>query len=137
MILVDTGPLVALFNPREASHEWACAIATELESRLVTTEPVLAEAFYLLGSGSRGAKSLREFVRRGGLIVWIMDDDRRIRAFDLMDEYEDHPMDYADASLVAAAESRRITTIFTVDRADFATYRPRIGRTLRRFRLLQ
>jgi predicted nucleic acid-binding protein len=40
-----------------------------------------------------------------------------------MDEYDDHPMGFADASLVAAAEALRITKVFTLDRNDFATYR--------------
>lgn len=137
MILVDAGPLVALFHARDSEHEWAHTIVGALEDRLVTTDAVLAEALHVLGSGTRGARMLREFVRRAGLGVWTMDDERRDRAFDLMDEYEDHPMDYSDASLVAAAESLRATTVFTVDRSDFATYRPRIGRTLRRFRLQQ
>jgi predicted nucleic acid-binding protein len=36
-------------------------------------------------------------------------------------------MDFADASLVTAAESERIRRIFTLDRNDFATYRVRRG----------
>jgi predicted nucleic acid-binding protein len=42
-------------------------------------------------------------------------------------------MDLADASLVVAAEALRITTVFTVDRRDVATYRARIGRSWRSF----
>jgi predicted nucleic acid-binding protein len=36
-------------------------------------------------------------------------------------------MDLADASLVAAAESEGLRTVFTIDRRDFATYRIRRG----------
>ena len=45
-------------------------------------------------------------------------------------------MDLADASLVAAAEALRSTTVFTLDRGDFAAYRARIGRTSKRFTLV-
>jgi predicted nucleic acid-binding protein len=45
-------------------------------------------------------------------------------------------MDLADASLVAAAEALRTTRVFTLDRGDLATYRARIGRSLRRFALV-
>lgn len=39
------------------------------------------------------------------------------RAFELMGKYADHPMDLADASLVAAAETLRTTSVFTLDRS--------------------
>jgi uncharacterized protein len=55
---------------------------------------------------------------------------------ELMDEYADHPMDLADASLVATAEINRCTAVFTIDRSDFATYRARIGRTKRAFTIV-
>jgi uncharacterized protein len=44
-----------------------------------------------------------------------------------MELYADHPMDLADASLVAAAEALSTRKIFTIDRSDFETYRLRRG----------
>ncbi|MCC6588308.1 MAG: hypothetical protein IT168_16570 [Bryobacterales bacterium] len=41
--------------------------------------------------------------------------------------YADHPMDLADASLVAAAEALETLKVFTIDRSDFETYRARRG----------
>jgi hypothetical protein len=52
-----------------------------------------------------------------------------------MARYADHPMELADASL-AAAEQLRITRIFTLDRKDFSSYRARIGRSQRGFKVL-
>jgi len=46
-----------------------------------------------------------------------------------------HPIDLADASLVAAAEALR-TRVFTIDRRAFLAYRARIGRTARAFTLV-
>ena len=40
----------------------------------------------------------------------------------LMERYSDLPMDLADASLVALAEERRLSQVFTLDR-DFRVYR--------------
>jgi predicted nucleic acid-binding protein len=40
-----------------------------------------------------------------------------------MERYADRPMDFADATLVHLAHRERITTVFTVDFADFQTYR--------------
>jgi predicted nucleic acid-binding protein len=56
-----------------------------------------------------------------------MDSAHLERAFALMEEYADHPMDLADASLIAAAEALDTRRVFTVDRRDFATYRVRRG----------
>ena len=39
-----------------------------------------------------------------------------------MEKYQDIPMDLADASLVAAAESHNLRRIFTLD-SDFYVYR--------------
>ena len=49
------------------------------------------------------------------------------RAFELMEQYADHPRDLADASLIMAAEALRARKIFTIDRSDFAAYRIRRG----------
>jgi predicted nucleic acid-binding protein len=40
----------------------------------------------------------------------------------LMEKYADIPMDFADASIVAAAESLNLDTVFTID-SDFYVYR--------------
>ena len=40
-----------------------------------------------------------------------------------MEKYQDRPMDLADASLVVLAEQRGLRDIFTLDHADFRTYR--------------
>ena len=106
MILVDTGPFVALFDPRDPDH------------------------------ASPGSSALRQFIRRGGCALHAVDEGQLARCFELMDRYADRPMDLADASLVTAAETLRLTTVFTFDRDDFTTYRARIGKTYKRFRIV-
>lgn len=49
------------------------------------------------------------------------------RVFGLMEQYGDHLMDLADASLIVAGESLRTTKIFTLDLAGFNRYRFRRG----------
>jgi hypothetical protein len=51
----------------------------------------------------------------------------------LMSRYWDRPMDFADATLVYLAKRESLSTILTVDHADFETYRIE-GR--RQFRVL-
>ena len=127
MILVDTGPLVALFDPQDAQHERCVKTLKGIKEPLVTTVPVLTEAFHMLGPASVGSNRLRDFVEKGGLSVWFLDRATVRRAFELMEQYADHPMDLADASLVAAAEAVGTRQVFTIDRKDFAAYRVRRG----------
>jgi uncharacterized protein len=68
-----------------------------------------------------------DFVADTGLAVWFLDDQSLSRAFELMQRYADVPMDFADASLVAAAEALNARKVFTIDRKDFAVYRFRRG----------
>ena len=81
----------------------------------------------MLSPGSTGADRLRDFIVRGGATVWSFDTTSLQRAFELMEQYADHPMDLADASLLAAAEVFATTRVFTIDRRDFQTYRIRRG----------
>lgn len=127
MILVDTGPFVALFDPQDPEHERCKGILRRIRESLSTTVPVLTEAFHMLAPGSRGADRLRDFVLRGGVAVWFMDDATVARAFELMEEYANLPMDLADASLITAAEALGARKIFTVDLRDFSVYRIRRG----------
>jgi hypothetical protein len=127
MILVDAGPLVALFDPKDRRHDDCLARLKSIREPLRTTVPVLTEVFYMLGSDSIGADRVRDFVAQGGLSVWFFNDNWLARAFELMEQYRDHPMDLADASIVAAAESLGTRKVFTIDRRDFAAYRVRRG----------
>ena len=127
MILVDTGPLVALFDPKDGQHQRAAKTLRTLRERLCTTVPVLTEVFHMLRPQSIGSDQVREFVARGGLSVWFLDRLSLTRAFELMEQYADHPMDLADASVIAAAETLQTRKVFTLDTADFAAYRIRRG----------
>lgn len=128
MILTDTGPLVAAFRRSDRDHDVCAEKLRLLGGPFATTLPVLTECFHLLAPASRSADQLRQFVRRGGAAVLELSGDQISRAFDLMEEYGDLPMDFADASLIAAAEALETLKIFTLDRRDFAVYRIRRGK---------
>lgn len=127
MILVDTGPFVALFDPKDSLHGRCKATLRTVREPLVTTIPVLTEVFHLLAPGSLGSARLREFLLRRGVALWFLDQSWTERALSLMDRYADHPMDLADASLIVAAEALQTRKIFTLDRGDFSSYRIRRG----------
>ena len=127
MILVDTGPLVALFDPRDGMHSRARGTLKDVRETLWTTIAVLTEAFHMLEPNSIGSDRLRDFVMKGGLSIWFFDHTALARAFELMEQYDDRPMDLADASLISAAETLQTRKVFTLDAADFSAYRIRRG----------
>ncbi len=136
MILVDTGPLVALFNPKDHHHLHCRTILQSLREPLLTTTPVLTEAFHLLQPGSKSALALGAFVQKKGISVWQIDDECLIKALLLMEKYADKPIDFADASLVTAAQALDIQRIFTIDRNDFLAYRITFGHSFKHFELI-
>lgn len=136
MILVDTGPLVALFDPTDGSHTGCVESLKQIEEPLGTTVPVLTEAFHLLFPASIGSQRLMDFITSGGLIIWYLDDSDLRRAFALMVQYADAAMDFADASLVLMAEKLQLQKIFTIDRNDFSTYRIKRGHKYKAFEII-
>jgi len=127
MILVDTGPLVALFDPADGSLTRCVRTLQRIDEPLLTTLPVLTEAFHLLTPDSVGAQRLMDFIADRGLAVWSLAEQALERTFELMRRYANVPMDFADGSLVAAAESLNARKIFSLDRKDFSVYRVRRG----------
>jgi predicted nucleic acid-binding protein len=124
VVLVDTGPLVALFDPSDAQHATCTKALARLErQRLVTSLAVITEATYLLDFSGRAQRALLDFVAKGAVEIANLDAPAIERASTLMAKYEDLPMDFADATLVVLAESLGMTTIFTLDRRDFGIYR--------------
>lgn len=96
-------------------------------------QAVLAGLFHLLGDSRREMEAAGRFVRSGAVTLASIEDSELPRMEALMLRYSDRPMDFADATLVYLAKREGLTSIFTVDHADFETYRIE-GR--RRFRVL-
>ena len=113
-LLLDTGPLVALLDRSERNHHRCLTFFREFRGRLVTTEPVLTEAVYLLGPSFRCQKQVLDFFVQGGAELIPLSSEILQRTLWLMGKYADVPMDLADATLVAVAEQRDSSNILTL-----------------------
>lgn len=133
MIAIDTGPIVALFDKDDKYHRTCIEILKGIKEPLVTTWPVLTEAFYLLNFSWRVQDDLWEFIHRGGIRIEDLDRNIYTRCRDLMKKYHDLPIDLADATLVAISEEIDISTVFTLDHKDFSIFKPK---HIKRFTLL-
>ena len=91
---------------------------------LITTWPCFAEAMFLTFRAGRWPlqRLLWQFVAEGVLIFHDLNAAEYTRMRILMETYSDTPMDLADASLVAAAETLNQPRIFTLD-SDFYVYK--------------
>ena len=136
MILVDTGPLVALFDLSDAAHHECVGVLETIHQPIATTVCVLTEVFHLLSPPTSGSRNLMSLVAGGGLQVLEIDGRDLARAFELMMQNADAPMDLADASLLTMAEKLDLRTIFTIDRNDFYFYRIRVGRSHTEFEVI-
>ncbi len=127
-IIIDTGPLVAYFNRRDRWHRWVADQMAALNPPLVTCEPVLTEACFLIQrSGGRPVDLIRKIAQRSLEIgIDLEEDASGIES--LMERYADTPMSLADACLVRMTERFPDCRLFTLD-SDFARYR-RNGRQL-------
>ncbi|MDB9518749.1 PIN domain-containing protein [Roseofilum reptotaenium CS-1145] len=83
-----------------------------------------SEAMYFLSElrGWSAQAILWDFIKRKALFLYAIHEAEYQRMEVLMEKYQDLPMDLADASLVAVAESQKIKRIFTLD-SDFYVYR--------------
>lgn len=131
-ILVDTGPLVALANRRDHWHKRCTDFLKNFRGELITTWPVLTEFSHLVDS-IEALHQLQAWADRGGLRIHSLGQDELRTVVDWMHRYADRPMDLADASLVQVACATGIQHVWTIDRADFETYRLP---NRRRFRLV-
>jgi uncharacterized protein len=121
-VLADTGPLVAYFNRRDRWHSWAADQMTALHPPLVTCEPVLTEACFLIQKAGGKPAELLAWITRGALEIGIDVESDAAELSRLMRRYEDTPMSLADACLVRLAERIPDCRLFTTD-SDFAHYR--------------
>jgi predicted nucleic acid-binding protein len=99
--LCDTGPLVALVDADDPHHERCTeTLATLPPEPLLTTWPCLTEALYLVGRGGGllAQEDLWSYLADGLLVINIPGGEEWQRLRELMNEYHDAPMDFADAS---------------------------------------
>ena len=59
-------------------------------------------------------------IRTGFLVIHEQDATARFQALDYMERYADIPCDYADATLLVAAEDAAYRRIFSLDRHSYA-----------------
>lgn len=122
-VLVDTGPLVAIFSPEDEHHDICIKTLPDLPGPLFSCWPVVTEAAWLFRGADQRVEEFLESVS-GGLLELLPISSLEARSIaKVMRRFSDLPAQLADATLVYLAERENIDTIFTLDRRDFSVYR--------------
>ena len=121
-MLIDSGPLIALFDRSDRFHQPILAFLQGFEGRLVSSWPVLTEVSHLLDFNLRAQIDFLRWVERGAIEVAELSRKDLEGIVEMMERYINVPMDLADATLLYLAQKERIGRIVTIDR-DFDIYR--------------
>lgn len=121
-ILIDSGPLIALFDRNDKYHIASVEFIKNNTYELVTTIASVTETLHLLDFNRNAQIDFLKWIYSGGVNI------EPIVAIDFLEiqkltmKYFDLPMDFADACLVFLGNKLKIDTIATIDR-DFDIYR--------------
>ena len=120
-ILIDSGPLIALFDRKDKYHIASVEFVKSNHSELITTLASVTETLHLLDFNRNAQVDFLGWVIAGAVTIEpiALDDLQEIK--DLIIKYSDLPMDFADACLVFLGNKLNIDQIATVDR-DFDVY---------------
>ena len=121
-ILIDSGPLIAIFDASDKYHHNTVNFLKTNKYPLVTTLASITETLHLLDFNRNAQIDFLKWVHRGGVEIHNIENNDFERLKELTEKYQDLPMDFADSCLVYLAEKLTINTIATIDR-DFTVYR--------------
>jgi len=133
VILVDTGPLVALCDDRDDLHRRALRELDALPytARVVCT-PVLTETLFLLSAIHLRRRLELLFEEQIFELYPLRENEHRLRqCFQWLEEYEEHSPDFTDAYLIVVSSTEAHSRIWTFDREFSTVWRMPNGRPVR------
>jgi uncharacterized protein len=131
-VLVDSGPLIALFNGADRWHahviQW---LQHNPKATLLSTWPVATEVCALLARRIHNdcALDFLRWVQRGGLTLEAAVDGSVTEVLRISERFASLPFDLADASIAETSARLKIKHVLSID-ADFDVYRDRAGKPL-------
>lgn len=132
VVLVDSGPLLALFNLKDHWHDRvAIWLQMNPQAKLITTWPVMTEVCAMLARRihNEAALDFLRWAQRGAITCDAPVQASLANALQISVRFASLPFDLADASIAEAASRLKIRHILSVD-SDFDVYRDPAGEAL-------
>lgn len=127
--LIDSGPLIALFDKNDKYHPFVLSFLKEFKGALITSWPVITEVCHLLDFNQETQLDFLRWIYAGGVEVKNLPLRSFERIIELVHRYSSLPMDLADASLIYLAEDEGIQNVVSLD-TDYYVYRTKKKKAL-------
>ena len=121
-ILIDSGPLIALFDNDDNHHRAVKGFLLKHSYRFITTLAVFTEVSHMLNFNVKTQLDFYRWTMDKGVIISDINQNDIPRILELTEKYADLPIDFADATLLVTAEKTGIKDIISLDK-DFYIYR--------------
>lgn len=118
--LLDTGPIVAIYDRNDQHHASCVELAKSLSGDAFTCWPVITEAMYLLRASSASTNNLLTRIAQREIGILPLDARDAVAIRDISIKYR---VDFADACLMHLADRENIDQVFTLDFRHFPAYR--------------
>jgi predicted nucleic acid-binding protein len=125
VVLIDTGPLVALCDARDSKHRTALKQLESLAAdELAVVDAVLTETCFHLPHLSQRER-LRALLHDLSMQPYLITGERTfwLDVFDWLVKYADHEPDWADACLAVLSGREKDLKVWTYDREFRTTWR--------------
>lgn len=132
-LILDTGPLYASLDRRDADHAACRQLIETADEPLVIPAPVLVEVDYWVHHRLNPGVfiALLDDIVAGAYVVEDVKPQDYWRIRELCDRYADADIGFVDAAVLAVVERLNEPKLATLDHRHFGTMRPRHVEALR------
>jgi predicted nucleic acid-binding protein len=120
--IIDSGPLIALFDRSDKYHSKVLDFIKIYKGKLITSWAVITEVSHMLDFNLQVQIDFLKWCEVGGIEVYDISQTEISSIRIMMEKYIDVPMDLADATLMYIANKENIKNIVSID-SDFDIYR--------------
>ena len=121
MIVIDTGPLFAIYDSSDRYHNSVREYIEQLRPSISLSPYVLAELDYLVQTrfGAKVELSMLNDISNGSFVLESFDGEDLIACMKIIEKMNNQEIGLTDASVVHLAERNNTNTIMTLDYKHF------------------
>ena len=120
--LIDSGPLIALFDKSDKYHTKVLEFLKDYEGELITSWGVITEVTHMLDFNLNAQIDFLKWVELGAVKIYDIKQNELKSMIEMIRKYTNVPMDFADSSLMYIAHKENIKNIVSID-INFDIYR--------------